>query len=181
MSVEQIQNLIADAVTAHLGGDSHKAHLYKKPYTKRINALHMPQDYQPPKFNQFDGKGNPKQHIVRLVETCSDAGTEGNRLVKQFVRSLKGIAFDRYTNIASESIDSWRQMKSGFLNCFHSTHHVVSITELTNIRQWNNESAIDYIYLWHALSLKCKEHLSESSTVEMCIQRMDWIYFTPCK
>jgi len=60
MSVEQIQSLIANAVKAQLGGESYKTHLYTKPYTKRINALRMPYDYQPPKFNQFDGKGNPK-------------------------------------------------------------------------------------------------------------------------
>ena len=60
MSVEQIQSLIANAVKAQLGGGSHKTHLYTKPYTKRIDALRMPHGYQPPKFNQFDGKGNPK-------------------------------------------------------------------------------------------------------------------------
>jgi len=58
--VEQIQNLIANAVKAQLGGRSHKTHLYTKPYTKRIDALCMPHGYQPPKFQQFDGKGNPK-------------------------------------------------------------------------------------------------------------------------
>ena len=94
MSVEHIQNLIADAVKAHLGGDSHKTHLYKKPYTKRIDALRVPYGYQPPKFNQFDKKSSPKQHIAHFIETCSNASTEGNQLVKQFVRSLKGIAFD---------------------------------------------------------------------------------------
>jgi len=64
MSVEQIQNLIADAVKAHLGGGSHKALLYKKPYTKRIDAFRIPHGYQPSKFQQFDGKGNPKQHVT---------------------------------------------------------------------------------------------------------------------
>ncbi|TYK18366.1 ty3-gypsy retrotransposon protein [Cucumis melo var. makuwa] len=29
----------------------------------------MPHGYQPPKFQQFDGKGNPKQHITHFVET----------------------------------------------------------------------------------------------------------------
>ena len=60
MSIEQIQNLIADAVKTHLQGGSHKTHRYSKPYTKRIDALRMPQGFQPPKFHQFDGKGNPK-------------------------------------------------------------------------------------------------------------------------
>ena len=36
MSIEQIQNLIADAVKTHLQGGSHKTHRYSKPYTKRM-------------------------------------------------------------------------------------------------------------------------------------------------
>jgi len=111
MSVEQIQSLIANAVKAQLGEESCKTHLYTKPYTKRIDALRMPRDYQPPKFNQFEGKGNPKQHIAHFIETCSNAGTEGDRVVKQFVQTLKGSAFDWHTNLASESIDSWGQME----------------------------------------------------------------------
>jgi len=85
MSVEQIQSLNANAVKAQLGEESCKTHVYTKPYTKRIDALRMPRSYQPPKFNQFHGKGNPKQHVVHFIETCSNAGTEGDRLVKQFV------------------------------------------------------------------------------------------------
>ena len=53
----------------------------------------MPYDYQPPKFNQFDDKGNPKQDVAHFIKMCSNDGAEGDRLVKQFVRTLKGIAF----------------------------------------------------------------------------------------
>jgi len=38
MSIEQIQNLMADAVKIHLEGGSHRAHRYSKPYTNRIDA-----------------------------------------------------------------------------------------------------------------------------------------------
>jgi len=76
----------------------------------------MPHGYQPPKFNQFDGKGNPKKHIAHFIETCGNVGTEGDRLVKQFVRSLKGIAFGWYTHLEPESINSWEQMEHEFLN-----------------------------------------------------------------
>jgi len=51
--------LIANAVKAQLGGGYDKTHLYIKTYTKTIDALRMPYGYQPPKFNQFYGKGNP--------------------------------------------------------------------------------------------------------------------------
>ena len=40
------------------------------------------------------------------VKTCNNAGT-GDLLVKQFVRSLQGNAFDWYTDIEPEFIDIW--------------------------------------------------------------------------
>ena len=60
MTVEQIQDSIGNAVMAQLGGGGRKTHLYTKPYTKRVDVLYMPRGYQPPKFQQFDRKGNPK-------------------------------------------------------------------------------------------------------------------------
>jgi len=74
-------------------------HLYTKPYTKRIDALCMPYGYQPPKFQQFDRKGNPKQHVAHFIKTCNNAGTNGGLMIKQFVRALKGITFDWYTDL----------------------------------------------------------------------------------
>jgi len=55
MTVEQVQDLIANAVKAQLGG-SHITHLYTKPYTKRVNTLCMPHGYQPLKFHSLKGK-----------------------------------------------------------------------------------------------------------------------------
>ena len=135
MSIEQIQSIIANAVKAQLGGGSRKTHLYTKPYTKRIDVLCMPHSYQPLKFNQFDGKGNLKQHIAQFFQTCNNAGTKGDRLMKQFVQSLKGIAFDWYTDLEPKSINMWEQMEHEFLNRFYSTHCTVSITEPTNTKK----------------------------------------------
>ena len=105
----------------------------------------MPYGYQPPKFNQFDGRGNPKQHVAHFIETCNNSGTDGDLLVKQFVRTLKGIALDWYTDLLLESIDSWEQMEQEFLNRFYSTQRTVSMIELTNTKQWKDEPVLDYI------------------------------------
>ena len=94
LSVQQLQDMITNTIRAQYGGSSTSSLTYSKPYTKRIDNMRMPNGYQPPKFLQFDGKGNPKQHIAHFVETCENAGTQGGLLVKQFVRSLKGNAFD---------------------------------------------------------------------------------------
>ncbi|KAL0354309.1 UNVERIFIED_CONTAM: hypothetical protein Sangu_1012200, partial [Sesamum angustifolium] len=134
----------------------------------------MPMGYQPPKFQQFEGKGNPKQHVAHFVETCNNMGAYGDHLVKQFVRSLKGNAFDWYTDLEAGSIDGWEQLEQEFLNRFYSTRRTASMVELTNSRQWKEEPVIDYINRWRNLSLNCKDRLSEASAIEMCIQGMHW-------
>jgi len=111
MIIEQIQDLIVNVVKAQLEGGTCKTHLYTKPYTKRVDELCMPCGYQPQKFEQFDGKGNLKQHVTHFIETCDNAGADGDLMVKQFVRTLKGIAFDWYTDLELASIGCWGKMK----------------------------------------------------------------------
>ncbi|MCQ7416344.1 retrotransposon gag domain-containing protein, partial [Salmonella enterica] len=157
LSVQQLQDMIMSSIRAQYGGPTQNSLMYSKPYTKRIDNLSMPTGFQPPKFQQFDGKGNPKQHIAHFVETCENAGTRGDLLVKQFVRTLKGNAFDWYTDLEPGMIDSWEQLEREFLNRFYSTRRTVSMTELTSTKQRKGEPVIDYINRWRALSLDCKD------------------------
>ncbi|KAM1294746.1 hypothetical protein TB2_014432 [Malus domestica] len=174
LSIQQLQEMITNTIKAQYEGSSNTSGLYLKPYSKKIDASRMPKGYQPPKFIQFDGKGNPKQHVAHFVKTCNNAGTEGDYLAKQFVRSLKGNAFEWYTDLEPESINSWEQLEREFLNRFYSTRRTVSMLELTSTKQWKDEPVIDYINRWRTLSLDCKDRLSETSSIEMCIQGMQW-------
>ena len=119
--------MITNTIRAQYSGPLQSTLMYSKRYTKRIDNLRMPVGYQPPKFQSFakfqsfDWKGNPKQYIAHFIETCNNAGTDGDLLVKQFVRSLRGNDFDWYIDLALECIDSWDQMECKFLNRFYST------------------------------------------------------------
>ncbi|KAL0396317.1 UNVERIFIED_CONTAM: hypothetical protein Scaly_0080100 [Sesamum calycinum] len=75
--------------------------------TPRIDSLKKPMGYQPPKFQQFDSKGNPEQHAAHFVEMCNNLRTDDDHLVKQFVQSLKGNAFDWHTDLDADLIDGW--------------------------------------------------------------------------
>ncbi|KAA0042867.1 ty3-gypsy retrotransposon protein [Cucumis melo var. makuwa] len=136
LSVQQLQDMIANSIRPQYGGPPQTSFMYSKSYTKRIDNLRMP-------FGQF-------------------------------VRSLKGNAFEWYTDLEPEVIDSWEQLEIEFLNRFYSTRRVVSMMELTNTKQRKGEPVIDYINRWRALSLGCKDKLTELSAVEMCTQGMHW-------
>ena len=143
LSVQQLQDMIMNTIWAQYGGAPQNSLMYSKPNTKRIDIL-QPAGYQPPKFQQFDGKGNPKQHIAHFIETCNNAGNDRDLLTKQFMRTLQGNAFDWYTDLEPESIDSWEQMEREFLNRFYNTRCTVSMLKLTNTKQWKDEPMVDY-------------------------------------
>ncbi|KAM1348211.1 hypothetical protein ACFX2F_002409 [Malus domestica] len=172
LSIRQLQEMITNTNKAQYEGSSQTSLFYSKPYSKKIDALKMPMGYQPPKFMQFDGKGNPKQHVAHFVETCNNAGTEGDYLAKQFVRSLKGNAFEWYTELEPKSINNWEQLEREFLNRLYSTLRTISMLELTNTKQWEDKLVVDYINRWRTLSLDCKDRFLKTSSIEMCVQGM---------
>lgn len=59
-----------------------------------------------------------------------------------------------------------------FLNHFYSTCPVVSMIKLTNTRQWKKELVINYINQQRNLSLNCRDQLTETFMLDICIQGM---------
>jgi len=115
----------------------------------------------------------PSSTFIRLIKPCNNAGKKDDLFAEQFVQSLKGIAFNWYTNLTFGSLIAGSKWKlSSYL--FYSMHPIANVAELTSSGQQNDESIIDYINCWRVLSLKCKDHLFESSDVEMRAKGMDW-------
>ncbi|KAL0325340.1 UNVERIFIED_CONTAM: hypothetical protein Sradi_5103300 [Sesamum radiatum] len=127
-----MKNTVNEAIANAYGTRVQVFKSYVKSSTKRIEQLRMPENYQPPKFQQFNGHGDPRQHIAHFVETCSNVGTDGDLLVKQFALPLKNAAFDWYIDLQANSIDSWDDLQNKFFNCFYSTRRTVSMIELAN-------------------------------------------------
>ncbi|KAG9453382.1 hypothetical protein H6P81_006286 [Aristolochia fimbriata] len=149
LTIDAVNELINRAVR-NSSGDN-KSVVNRRPYTQRIQNIPMPVGYHPPKFQQFNGDGHPKQHVAHFIETCNNAGTDDDLLVKQFGRSLKGNAFD-------------------------CTRRTVTLVEIANLKQKKGEKVVIYINWWRNLSLNCKEssNLSLEAEIEMCSRGMHW-------
>ncbi|KAK4406348.1 hypothetical protein Sango_0641300 [Sesamum angolense] len=172
--IEHVKNTVNETIANAYGTRVQVFKSYVKPYTKRIEQLIMPENYQPPKFQQFNCHGDPRQHIAHFVETCNNARTDGDLLVKQFVLSLKDTAFDWYIDLQANSIDSLDDLQNKFFNRFYNARRIVSMIKLANQHQRKDESVLDYINNWRNLSLNCKDTLFEIFAVEFCIQDMHW-------
>ncbi|GKV04930.1 hypothetical protein SLEP1_g17015 [Rubroshorea leprosula] len=145
LTFPQLKLLVDDVIRARQGGTSQSSLMYAKPYTRRIDNLSLPDGYQPPKFQKFNRKGNPRQHVAHFVETCNNAGTYGDLMLER-----------------------------EFLTRFYNTKRTVSLPELANTKQKKDESVIDFVERWRNLVLNCREKISEISSIDMCVQGMHW-------
>ncbi|KAL0381955.1 UNVERIFIED_CONTAM: hypothetical protein Scaly_0482800 [Sesamum calycinum] len=76
--MDQLKEFNDGTIRSKIEGSLKSSLTYSKTYTPRIDGLKMPMGYQPPKFQQFDCKCNPKQHVAHFVEMCNNAGTYGD-------------------------------------------------------------------------------------------------------
>ncbi|KAG9444918.1 hypothetical protein H6P81_016258 [Aristolochia fimbriata] len=111
LSYGTLQEMISNAVDQKVQAEGVRSQAYTRPYSRWIQAIQMPASYHSPKFQQFSGDDNPKQHVAHFIETCNNVGTDGHLLVKQFGRSLKGNAFEWFIELPIDSIDSWEQLE----------------------------------------------------------------------
>jgi hypothetical protein len=99
ISSNQIKEFIKDSVKDQVESRNQSSIGYAKSHTQGIDLMRMSTNYKPLKFQQFDGKGNLRQHVAHFIETCNNANTYGDLMVKQFVRSTKGNVLDWHTNL----------------------------------------------------------------------------------
>ncbi|KAL0373552.1 UNVERIFIED_CONTAM: hypothetical protein Sradi_3270900 [Sesamum radiatum] len=59
VSVKHVKNTVNEAIVKTYETRVPTFKSYMKPYAKRIEQLRMPNNYQPPKFQQFNGHGDP--------------------------------------------------------------------------------------------------------------------------
>ncbi|KAG9446452.1 hypothetical protein H6P81_012580 [Aristolochia fimbriata] len=155
LSYGTLQEMISNAVEQKVQSEGVRSQAYTRPYSRWIQAIHMPTSYHPPKFQQFSGDGNPKQHVAHFMRPAT-------------MQELT-------------EISSWEQLESEFLSRFYNTKRTVTLVELTNLKQRHGEKVIEYINRWRNLRLNCKESTSlfTQTSIDMCIRGMNWtlVYF----
>ncbi|MQM15785.1 hypothetical protein Taro_048736 [Colocasia esculenta] len=125
--------------------------VYRVPYPVHHVVKKLPLGItKPPKFDKFNGRGSPKEHIAYYINVMGDLTADESYLLKFFGSSLTGLAFEWYSSQQAGSISDWTDMQKMFREIFY-------IAE----RQW-----------WINLIMRCKRPPHQEDVVQIFKQNL---------
>ena len=144
----------------------------EKPYEAWHDMMAYPAGWHPPKFRQFDGTGDAREHLAYFEASCGDTTNSPSLLLRQFSGSLTGPAFHWYSRLPVGSIGSWAAMKEVFKKHFVAMKKDFSIVELAQVRQRRDESIDDYIIRFRNSYVRLAREMHLEDAIEMCVHGM---------
>jgi hypothetical protein len=100
-----------------------------------------------PDFTKFFGQDETStmEHITRFIIQCGEAGNVDELMIQLFSSSLSGPAFSWFTSLPANSIIKWSDLEQQFHNYFFFGVHEMKITDLTRLKQRNDETVAGFV------------------------------------
>jgi hypothetical protein len=71
-----------------------------------------------PRFEEYNGKGDPTNHLNTYTNLCSDFVFNEQLLAKIFPRTLKNSALEWFSSLPNNSIHSFNELVEAFIKKF---------------------------------------------------------------
>ena len=174
---DQKQNLVAE-ITSMLQTQfglkpKQQPNMYQTPYPASFDQIPFPQRFKVPDFTKFSGQDETStiEHVTRFIIQCGEAGSNSALRVWLFSSSLSGPAFSWFTSLPANSIQNWEDLEEKFHGYFFSGVHEMKITDLTNLRQRNDESVAGFVQRFREMRNKCYSlSLTDKQLAELAFQ-----------
>jgi len=89
-------------------------------------------------------------------------------MVRLFIGTLKGVAFDWFRSLPPGSINSWIDLETQFLSHFYEDDTEVTMDKLLSTVQRKEESVLGYIERFRNLSLMCPAGMPLPMLLQTC-------------
>ena len=113
---------VIKGIQAHIASLTQREELKKvrmtRPYPLESDSVPYSPKFKPPTVHTYDGKSSPNQHINYFRSQKGNVIENDAIIVRLFINTLKGVAFNWFKSLPSGSINSWVDLKIRFLSRF---------------------------------------------------------------
>ncbi|XP_070013322.1 uncharacterized protein [Nicotiana sylvestris] len=122
--------------------------------------VELPEGYKPPKFEMFDGTGDPRVHLRTYYDKMVGVGKDERICMKPFMRSLKGDTLSWYISQDPKKWSSWVSMVSDFMDMFRfNIENAPDVFYIQNLKKKPTETFSEYATRWRSKAAKLYERL----------------------
>jgi hypothetical protein len=116
-----------------------------------------PRGFRVPDLAKFTGDDakTTYEHIGQFLAQVNDVGITDIHKIRMFPLSLTGTAFNWFTSLPPNSINSWDSLEQKFHDYFYSGEVELRLSDLTSLRQKYTETISDYLKLYREVRNRC--------------------------
>jgi hypothetical protein len=147
--------------------------MYRTLYPSSYDQIPFPPRFKVSDFTKFSGQDETStmEHITRFIIQCGEAGNVDALRIHLFSSSLSGLAFLWFTSLPANSIIKWSDLKQQFHNYFFSGINEMKITNLTRLKQRNDEAVAGFVQRFREVRNKCYSlNLGDRQVAELAFQ-----------
>ncbi|XP_019248651.1 PREDICTED: uncharacterized protein LOC109227915 [Nicotiana attenuata] len=136
--------------------------------------VELPPGNKLPKFNTFNGMGDPIAHLKDYCSKLIGIGHNESTRMRLFIQSLSGLALTWYTRQDFSKWRTWEDMASEYeFNIGRDPH----MTDLLKAKKMPHESFLEYAMRWRLEASKIHLPFPEGELISTFIQIQEGIYF----
>ncbi|XP_070032586.1 uncharacterized protein [Nicotiana tomentosiformis] len=134
--------------------------------------------YKPPKFEMFNGTGDPKVHLRTYCDNPVGVGKDEQIHMKLFMRSLTGDALSWYISQNPKKWVNWVSMASDFMDRFRfNIENAPYIFYIQNLKKKPTKSFCEYATRWRSDAIKVRPALEEEQMNKIFVRAQDPQYY----
>ncbi|XP_019258936.1 PREDICTED: uncharacterized protein LOC109237128 [Nicotiana attenuata] len=140
--------------------------------------VQLPAGFKMPKFDLYDGRGDPVAHLRGFCSKMGGAGGKDELLMAYFYQSLSDAALEWYNRQDNSRWYTWDDLAQAFARHFQYNIEIVpDRLSLTKIEKKHGESFREYGSRWREQAARVNPQMEEAEMVEYFLQALEPTYF----
>ncbi|KAK4727155.1 hypothetical protein R3W88_032072 [Solanum pinnatisectum] len=140
--------------------------------------LDLPKRFKVPKFDVFEGTGNPLAYLRAYCDQLMGVGRDEALLMRLFAWSLSGEALEWFTSHETRQWPSRNALAKDFIKRFaYNVEIVPDRYLLEKMKQKSNESYREFAYRWRNEAARVRPPISEKEIIEVFVRVQEPEYY----
>lgn len=146
--------------------------LFPYSFDRTLYTPPFPPHFKTPKFDNYRGKGNTRDHVREFFTACIEVAHEDTYLMRLFPKSLGGMTLEWFSHLPPK-IASWGELVEQFITNFsHNIDNPVTLKDLCATKRREGETFASFLQRWRPLYHRFLSHILEVEQVDIFIENL---------